>query len=142
MPKIPKRFVSLSYSLKRAYRKIVTAKPSIFIVALSIAAVSIFFLGGGVYDILEQPLIALPYGSNLLYFYPSISEQVISESLRAMISYSFGALGILLMYQSTKYAGKPRQAFILLFGGALFFLMAYFLMEDLIARKISVGLGG
>jgi predicted neutral ceramidase superfamily lipid hydrolase len=141
MPKIPRRFISLSFAAKRAYRKIATTKPSIFIVAIAIVAVSIFFLGGGVYDILEQPLIALPYGSDILYFYPSISEQVISESLRAMISYSFGALGILLMYHSTKYASKPRQAFILMFGGALFFLMAYFLMEELIASKISVGLG-
>jgi len=136
MTKITRRFNSFGFLVRKAYRSIATAKPSIFIVAAIIAAASIFLLGGGIYDILEKPLFALPLGRNILYFYPSTQEQFVLESFSVMISYSFGLLGLLLMYQSTKYAYRPRQAFILLLAGALFLLMAYFNIENLLWDKM------
>jgi len=138
MNKVVRRFVSLGFATRKAYRKMATAKPSIFIVASVVAAVSIFLLGGGIYDILEKPLIAIPYGSRILFFYPgSVFEQTILDSLYAMITYFMGAAGILLTYQSTKYAYKSRQAYILLLVGALFLLIAYFGIENLIGAKLS-----
>jgi len=116
-----------------------TAKPSIFIVASVVAALSIFFLGGGVYDILEKPLIAIPVGRRILFFYPgTVHEQTILDSSFVMVSYFFGLLGILLMYQSTKYAYRPRQAYILLLAGVMFLLIAYVSIENLIWSKLSV----
>jgi len=107
--------------------------------AIIITAVSIFFLGGGIYDILEKPLIGIPLGTSILFFYPgSVYEQTILDSLFVMISYFFGVLGLLLVYQSTKYAYKPRQAFMLLLLGALFILIAYFNVENLIHAKLTV----
>lgn len=117
----------------------VTAKPSIIIIAGVIVGISIFLLGGGVYDILQQPLLGIPLGSRVLYFYPyTVHEQAILESFSVMISYFIGVLGILLMYQSTKYAYKPRQAFILLLLGAMFILIAYYNIENLIWSKLNV----
>jgi hypothetical protein len=108
-------------------------------VATIIAAVSIFLLGGGVYDILEKPLLAIPVSSTqILFYYPgTLADQTLLDSFFAMTSYFFGVLGILLIYQSTKYAYKPRQAFMLLLVGALFFLMAYFLIENLVFSKLK-----
>lgn len=138
MSRIGRRFASFGYATKKAYRKITTAKPSVFIVAAIVTGVSIFFLGGGVYDILEKPLLAIPVGTRILFFYPgTVHEQTILDSFFAMISYLFGGLGLLLMYQSTKYAYRPRQAFMLLLIGALFILIAYFNMENLIYAKLS-----
>jgi len=143
MSKIRRRFASFGYTARKTYRKVTTAKPSIFIVASVIAALSIFFLGGGVYDILEKPLVAIPIGSRILFFYPgTVHEQTILDSFFVMISYFFGLLGILFMYQSTKYAYKPRQAWILLLMGAFFLLIAYFNVENLIAAKLSASVGG
>lgn len=142
MPKITKRFVSLSYTVKRTYRKIATTRPSVFIVAATITALSIFFLGGGVYDILEgfagNLFVGIPIGSRIVFFYPgTLTEQTLLDSLFVMISYFLGVTGILLVYQSTKYAVKPRQAFILLLLGALFILFAYFNVENLILAKLT-----
>lgn len=142
MPKITRRFVSLSYTLKRAYRKIATTKPSVFIVATAITAVSIFLLGGGVYDILEgfagNLFVGIPIGSRIIFFYPgTLTEQTLLDSLFVMISYFLGVTGILFVYQSTKYVVRPRQAFIFLLLGALFILFAYFNVENLILAKLT-----
>ena len=138
MPGFRSRLTSLGYTARKTYQKITTAKPSVFLMAAIVAGASIFLLGGGIYDILEQPLLGIPMGRKILFFYPgTLSEQTILDSMFAMISYLFGVVGILLMYQSTKYAYRPRQAFMLLLVGAMFFIMAYFLMENLIYQKLT-----
>jgi len=138
MSRIRRRFVSLGYATRKAYQKITTAKPSVFIVAAIITGLSIFFLGGGVYDVLEKPLVAIPIGTRILFFYPgTIQDQTILDSFFVMISYFFGVMGLLLVYQSTKYAYQPRQAFIMLLIGAMFILIAYVNVENLIYVKIT-----
>jgi hypothetical protein len=138
MTPIRNRLTSLGYSARKLYQAITTAKPSVFIVAAIITGISIFFIGGGVYDLLEKPLLDIPVGSKILFYYPgTLSEQTLLDSFFAMTAYFFGLLGVLLMYQSTKYAYKPRQAFMVLLLGVLFFLMAYFLMENLVFSKLT-----
>jgi hypothetical protein len=143
MAKIGRRVESLSFRVRRLYRGIVTAKPSVFVIAATIAGLSIFFLGGGVYDILEKPLIAIPLGTQILFFYPgTINEQTILDSAFAMVTYFFGLLGLLLMYQSTKYAYRPRQAYMLLLIGVAFLVIAYFSIENLIVQKLTTSTSG
>jgi hypothetical protein len=143
MPGFRSRLTSLGYTARKTYQKITTAKPSIFLTAIIVAGASIFLLGGGIYDIIEQPLLGIPVGQKILFFYPgSLSQQTILDSMFAMISYLFGVIGILAMYQSTKYAYRPRQAFMLLVVGAMFFLLAYFLMENLIWAKLTTSTSG
>jgi len=143
MAKIGRRVGSLSFRVRRLYRGIVTAKPSVFVIAATIAGLSIFFLGGGVYDILEKPLIAIPLGTQILFFYPgTINEQTILDSAFAMVTYFFGLLGLLLMYQSTKYAYRPRQAYMLLLIGVAFLVIAYFSIENLIVQKLTTSTSG
>ncbi len=140
MKTIRKRFTSLGFRVRRTYRRITTVKPSLFVVAAIIAGVSIFLLGGGIYDILEQPLVAIPIGSRILFFYPgTLQEQTGLDSLFAMGAYLFGLIGILLVYQSTKYAYRPRQAFMLLLIGVMFILFAYINIENLIYLKLTAG---
>jgi predicted neutral ceramidase superfamily lipid hydrolase len=128
----------LGYASRKTYRKVSTTKPSIFIVAAITVALSIFLLGGGIFDILEKPLVVIGYSSRVIFFYPySISEQTILESLTVMVLYSIGAAGLLLMYQSTKYAYKPRQATILLLAGAVFLFIAYISIETTLYWKFS-----
>jgi len=137
--KIKKRFTSLGFWLRKTYWKLVTAKPSIFVIAIIVAAFSIFLLSGGVYDILEKPLIAIPLGTQkIIFYYPyTVHEQSILESLFVMTSYGLGVAGVLAIYQSTKYAYRPRQAFILLLSGAVLVLLAYFYIETLILSKLT-----
>ncbi len=138
MPGLRSRLASFRFTARKTYQKITTAKPSLFLVAAIVTGASLFLLGGGIYDILEQPLLGIPIGQRVLFFYPgTLGEQTVLDSMFAMTSYFFGAMGILLMYQSTKYAYRPRQAFMILLIGAVFFLMAYFLMENLVYQKLT-----
>jgi len=135
--RITKWFASLGFSLRKAYWKILTAKPSIFIVAAIVTAFSLFLLAGGVYDILEQPLSAIPWGRSVLFFYPyTLQAQAVIESLGIMFAYAMGVAGILLMYQSTKYAYKPRQAFMMLLSGVVLILIAYIYVESIVFSKL------
>ncbi len=135
------RFSSLGFRLRRALRKIATAKPSIFVVASVIVATTVFLLGGGVYDLLAEAIIAFPTGRRILFFYPySVHEQAVLESLLVMISYVMGFFGVFLMYQSTKYAYKPRQAYMLLLTGVICLILAYIYIENLLYSKLTASL--
>jgi len=137
--RIKTRLSSLGFRLQRTARKIATAKPSIFVITSVIVALTVFFLGGGIYDLLAQPIIAFPIGRRILFFYPySVHEQAVVESLLVMTSYALGFFGVFLMYQSTKYAYKPRQAYILLLTGMVFLLIAYVYIENLLWSKLTV----
>jgi len=141
--RIGKWFTSFSFVLRKTYRKIVTAKPSSLIIAIVVVAFSVFFLGGGLYDILEQPLLAISYTtssgtSSVLFFYPyTLQAQGVYESISVMFDFAMGAGGILLMYQSTKYTYKPRQAFMMLLSGVVLLLIAYFYVENLVFSKLT-----
>jgi len=134
--RIEKWFTSLGFALRKAYWKILTAKPSIAIVAILVVAFSVFLLAGGIYDILEKPLSVLPYGRGVLFFYPGLQGQFFNESVAVMIAYAMGVAGILLIYQSTKYVYKPRQAFIMLLSGVVLILIAYIYIEGSIFGKL------
>jgi len=137
--RIVKWFTSLGFTLRRTYEKVSTAKPSVFIVAAIITAFSLFLLAGGVYDILEQPLAAIPFGRRVLFFYPyTLQAQAVIESVGVMISYAMGVAGILLMYQSTKYAYKSRQAFMMLLSGVVLIVIAYIYIENLVFSKLFI----
>lgn len=125
-----KQAASFSHFMQRAYWKIVTIKPSLLLVAVVVTAASIFFLGGGVYDLLEQPAFAIFIQGRPYFAYPySLSEQFLGESMFVMILYGLGAAGLLLTYQSTKYAYRPRQAYMLLMMGTLLIIISYIFVE-------------
>ena len=134
---IKRRISSLTFFMQKAYWKIVTAKPSIFVIAVVVFAASVFLLGGGVYDLLEKPLVAVVQtGGRIIVFYPyAINEQLLLESIVVMTGYAIGVVGFLLTYQSTKYAYRPRQAYMLLLVGCVLIITAYIFIErSLLAR--------
>jgi len=116
----------------------VTAKPSLLVIAFAATGLCVFLLGGGVYDILtEQLLIGYPAGRLLSYFPRRLHEQVLLGSLTVMIVYAMGVAGFLLTYQSTKYAYKPRQAFMLLLTGVTLIFIAYLYIENFLYLKMG-----
>ncbi len=138
MSKQVKRTVSsTSYSLNRFYRRISTAKPSTLILSIIAIGFAVFLFGGGLYDIIMKPLPAVYYGGRFLFLYPQLSEQFVSDSIIAMILYSFGIIGLISMYQSTKHAYKPRQAYMLFIIGVVLLMIAYILLEATIQLKLS-----
>jgi len=134
---VKKGVSSLSFSMSRLYRAITTVRPSSFVVSALVVAVGIFLFGGGLYDLIVKPLPAVYYQGQFLFLYPQLSEQFISDSIVAMTLYAFGAIGLIMIYQSTKYVYKPRQAYMMLMMGIVLLLIAYIFLEESIRIKLG-----
>jgi hypothetical protein len=135
--KVKKHTSSMSFSLSRWVRKISTAQPSIFIVSIIVIASAVFLFGGGLYTIIVQPLPSAYYSGRFYFLYPDLGLQFISDTVIATLLYAIGFIGILAVYQSTKYAYKPRQAYMMLVVGVTLLLLAYFFLEDSILIKLG-----
>jgi len=141
--KVKKTASSMSFSLSRWFRKISTAKPSSVAITVIIIAYAVFLFSGGLYTITEQPL-AYAYTSNSFYFILSrtlrrtsaLGEQFGAETAISNALYAIGLIGLLAVYQSTKYAYKPRQAYMMLIIGVSLLLLAYIFVEVIVNAKI------
>jgi hypothetical protein len=65
--------------------------------------------------------------------------QFISDSIEAMMLFTLGVIGLVAVYQSTKYAYKPRQAYMLFLVGVVLLFLTYILLEVTVQLKISGG---
>jgi len=73
----------------------------------------------------------------VITFYPyGINEQLLGESLLVMMLYGLGVVGLILTYQSTKFAYRPRQAYILLFIGICLVMLSYIFIELSLRQKV------
>jgi hypothetical protein len=119
------------------YRRVSTIKPSTLIISGITIGFAIFLFGGGVYNLIERPYPAIYYGGRFILVYPQVSEQFLADSLVATILYAFGTIGLIMIYQSTKYAYKPRQAYLVFIIGTVLLLLAYSSLE--VVMHISKG---
>ena len=129
---VSKRISGLAFSLQKTYERILTAKPSLFVVGILVVGASLFLLGGGIYDVLIKPIVAIvASGGRIISFYPyGITEQLLLESVIIMVFYAMGFAGFLIAYRSTKYAYSPRQAYRFLLVGCALLLISYVLVEQ------------
>jgi hypothetical protein len=95
----------------------------------------VFLLAGGLYTLITKPPPAYVGQSSIYFLYPGISGQFVSDTIIAFILYAFGFAGLFAIYQSTKSAYKPRQAYMLLIVGVAFLLLAYIILEGAISFK-------
>src|SRR3990170_416682 len=123
--KVKKRASSMSFSLSRWFRRISTAKPSAFIISVIVISYAVFLFGGGLFTIITQPLPAAYFNQRFYFLYPDLGSQFISDTVISVMLYAIGFVGLLAIYQSTKYAYKPRQAYIMLVVGVTLLLLAY-----------------
>jgi hypothetical protein len=138
--KVKKQASSLSFSLSRWFSKISTAKPSTFLVTAVVLAATLFLFGGGLYDIINKPLTAAYANSRFYFLYPDMRYQFVFDTVISVILYLVGIIGLLTVYQSSKHAYNPRQAYMMLSIGATLLLLAYIFFEYIIALKITGGL--
>jgi len=134
---VKKNLSSMSFSIGKLYRRVSTTKPSTLTLSVITIAFAVFLFGGGLYDIIMKPLPAVYYGGRFIFLYPQLSEQFLTDSIVSMTLYALGIIGLLTMYQSTKYAYKPRQANMMLIMGIVLMMLAYVYLEVTIQMKIS-----
>jgi hypothetical protein len=135
--KVKRRASSMSFSLSRWFSKISTTKPSSLVISIVVIAYAVFLFGGGLYTIISSPLPAYYTGSGFLFLYPDLGSQFVSDTVIAVMLYAIGFVGLLAVYQSTKYAYKPRQAYMMMVIGVTLLLLAYIFLEDAILIKLG-----
>jgi hypothetical protein len=137
--KIKKSSGNVSFSLSRWFRKLSTNAPSAFIVTAVGISYAIFLFGGGLFTLINHPLPSA-YVNGVFYFlYPDISSQFVADTLISVTLYALGFMGLLAIYQSTKSAYKPRQAYMLLVVGVALLLLSYVFLEGSISFKANRG---
>ncbi len=132
-------FGNFGYSF-RSFRGPTTRriKPSTTVLALAVVIFVGFVLAGGVYDILEHPISLLPtsYGYSVV-IQGTLGQQTLNESLIAAFLYFLGLAGLYMLLRSTRYAYRPRNAYLLLILGTLTVLIVVAYSTSLINTKIG-----
>ena len=137
--KIKKRSSSVSFSLSRWFSRISTTTPSTLIITIAGILYCIFLFGGGLFTLITRPAPSAYVNGNFYFLYPSISSQFVSDTVISALLYGFGFIGLFAIYQSTKSAYNPRQAYMMLIIGVAFLLLSYIFLEGSIAFKTSGG---
>ena len=136
--KFKKQASSTSFSLSRWFYKITSARPSSLVISIVVIGYAIFLFGGGLYTIISSPLPSYYIeGQGFLFLYPELGQQFIADTVISVMLYAIGFFGLLAIYQSTKYAYKPRQAYMMLVIGVTLLLLAYIFLEDAILIKLG-----
>ena len=136
---VKRRVTSLTFNIQKILWRIVKSKPSTFLTALLAVFATLFLLGGGIYDLLEQPLLAVvDAGGRIITYYPyELNRQLLIESIIVMIFYAIGFVGLVFTYQSTKYVYRARQANRLLLIGCILIVISYILVELSLRAALS-----
>jgi hypothetical protein len=128
---------SMSFSLNKWFRKIVTTYPMALIILVIIIGYTVFLFGGGLFTVVNKVPPSMYYNNKIYFIYPGISEQFIADTVISVMLYLMGFVGLLTIYRSTKNANKPRQAYMLLLVGIGLVLLSYIFLESAIGIKIT-----
>jgi len=113
-------------------------KGSWTVLFLIVVGLATFFLAGGIYDLLEKPVSLLPRASQQgwTFIYPGgIGGQTLNESILSAILYLIGLSGLYMLFRSTRFAYRPRNAYILLIIGFVTTMVAIYYSGALLAQK-------
>ncbi|MGA2238395.1 MAG: hypothetical protein ABSG74_04215 [Candidatus Bathyarchaeia archaeon] len=113
-------------------------KGSWMILFLATICIAAFFLAGGIYDLLEKPVSLLPTSTSQgwTFIYPNgLGAQTLNESILAGMLYLIGLSGFYMLYRSTRFAYRPRNAYILLIIGFLTTVIVIYYTGQLLAQK-------
>jgi hypothetical protein len=113
-------------------------KPSTTVMIVAVLVFVGFVLAGGIYDILERPISLLPSATGYsVVIQGTLGEQTLNESLIAAFLYMLGLGGLYMLLRSTRFAYRPRNAYLLLILGTLMVLIVVFYSNALITQKIG-----
>jgi len=115
-------------------------KLSWFIPFAIVVGLAVFFLAGGIYDLLEKPVSLLPRPSQQgwTFIYPGgLGGQTLNESILSAILYMIGLGGLYMLFRSTRYAYRPRNAYILLIIGFVTTLIVVYYTGQLLTQKLT-----
>ncbi|WP_455363528.1 hypothetical protein [[Eubacterium] cellulosolvens] len=113
-------------------------KGSWTILFIAVVGLATFLLAGGIYDLLEKPVSLLPRSSERgwTFIYPGgIGGQTLNESILSAMLYLIGLGGFYMLFRSTRFAYRPRNAYILLIAGFVTTMLVMYYAGALLAQK-------
>ncbi len=134
--KVKRQKSSMASPFERWVNKISNIRLTASSITIIVISYAIFLFGGGLFTIIV-PIFPPYINNNFLFIYPELASQFISDTLISVTLYVMGFVGLLALYQSTKYAYKPRQAYMTAIAGVALLLLAYIGLEIILAIKIS-----
>lgn len=137
--RLQRAFTNLGYSMRilrgPTARRM---KPSTTVIMIGVLLFVGFVLAGGIYDILERPISLLPSPTGYsVVIKGTLGQQTLNESLIAAFLYMLGLGGLYMLLRSTRYAYRPRNAYLLLILGTFTVLLVIFYSTTLINAKIG-----
>jgi hypothetical protein len=121
--------------MSKWFRRLSTNAPSIAVISMVAIAYALFVFGGGLYTIINRPVPSAYVNGRFYFLYPQISAQFVSDTIVSVTLYALGFAGLFVIYQSTKSAYKPRQAYMMLIIGVTLLLISYIFLEGAINFK-------
>ena len=136
--RLQRAFGNLGYSLRILGGPPSRRKPSTSVLAILVIGVVGFILAGGIYDLTNSPisLLSTSTGYSVL-IKGTLGQQTLNESLIALFLYMLGLGGLYMLLRSTRFAYRPRNAYLLLILGTLTVLLVVFYSNALITQKIG-----
>ena len=136
--KLQRAFGNLGYSLHTFNGPASRRKPSTSVLAILVIGIVGFILAGGIYDLTNSPisLLSTSTGYSVL-IKGTLGEQTLNESLIALFLYMLGLGGLYMLLRSTRFAYRPRNAYLLLILGTLTVLLVAFYSNALITQKVG-----
>ena len=136
--KLRRSLGNLGYTLRVFSGPATRRKPSTTVAIILVVGFIGFILAGGIYDVLENPITLLPTaGGYSVLIKGTLGQQTVNESLIAAFLYFLGMGGLYMLLRSTRFAYRPRNAYLLLILGTITVLLVVFYSNTLITQKIG-----
>lgn len=115
-----------------------SSRPLLPIISVLILGFTIFVLSGGLFVIVGANTGAsglVNRQSGLSFVYPGdVNNQTPQEAVFATLIYGIGAIGLFMMFISTRFVYRPKRAYSYMTFGmiftAVFITLAYFVLYD------------
>lgn len=98
-------------------------KVPLTLVTASIVLFTTFIVGGGIYDLLDNPQAIVPGGRGWVAVSPYMDKQTINESILSMVFTVLIFVGLLSSYRSTQVAYDSKRATTMLILGIALILL-------------------
>jgi hypothetical protein len=136
--RLQRAFDNLGYSLRIFKGPATRRRPSTSALAILVTTIVGFILAGGIYDLTNSPISLLPTSSGYsVLIKGTLGQQTLNESLIAAFLYMLGLGGLYMLLRSTRFAYRPRNAYLLLILGTITVLLVVFYSNALITEKIG-----
>lgn len=108
-------------------------KVPLALVTASVVIFTAFIVAGGIYDLLDEPLVLLPGPKGWIAIHPLMSEQTLNESILSMVFTLLIFTGLFASYRSSQIAYDSKRATMMLVIGIALILLglsgSYYLLR-------------